>query len=168
MQATIVNHVAIEIDAPPEPVWQAIQDAYVEARKFREAGAIEAVDDPATVLAYRMRIGSGAQLDERIVRITELDHAERRLGAHADYLTQPPGGMSVFACYHAQALGPRRARYAIDCHARLDVAVPEGSDRAGVTATIAAMKSAFDAALLAYLGQVKASLEDHSPIHSPR
>ncbi|WP_077035910.1 hypothetical protein [Pelomonas sp. KK5] len=157
--ATIVNHVAIEIDAPPEAVWLAIQAAYVEARKFREAGAIEAVDDPATVLAYRMRIGEGAQLDERLVRITELDHAARRLSAHADYLTQPPGGMGVWACYHAQPHGAQGTRYAIDCHARLGVEVAQGSDRAAIAAAVAAMKAAFDASLLAYLGQVKASLE---------
>lgn len=159
--ATIVNHAAIQIAAPPDVVWRAIQEEYVEAKKFRAAGTIEALDDPAAVLSYRMRIHQEGQIDERVVRITERDHAARRLSAHADYLTVPAGGMGVWVTYQAHEipLEPGGTRYTIDSHARLGLDVPGEGNPADVGAAMAAMKAAFDTALLAYLERIKATLE---------
>ncbi|MDH0866506.1 hypothetical protein [Mitsuaria sp. GD03876] len=159
--ATIVNHVSLEIPAPPDAVWAAIQEEYVEARKFSGAGSIEPFDDPAAVRAYRMRVVQGEVVDEREVRITERDHAARRLSAYADYQTVPASGMGVWATYHAQEVPgeARRTRYAIDCHARLRVDVPDGAGTPEVQAAIAAMKAAFDTALLAYLERFRAQFE---------
>ena len=153
---TIVNHVAIEIAAPPDAVWRAIQEEYLEAKKFREAGTLQPLDDePGAVLGgYRMRMMHGEVVDDRIVRFTEIDHAARRLSAHADYLTVPAGGMGVWVTYHAQALPDGGTRYAIDSHARLQI-----EPSPDIAAAIASMKLSFDASLLAYLEKVKASLE---------
>lgn len=158
--ATLANHVAVEIAARPEAVWQLIQDEYVAARKFG-GGALEWLDDPAAVVSYRMRMEHGEAVDERIVRITERDHEARRLSAQADYLTLPAGGMGVWACYHAQEVpgSPGTTRYAIDCHARLGVEVPDGATREQIQAAVLAVKQGFDTALLAYLNHAKAMLE---------
>src|SRR4051812_3701744 len=73
IKVTMINHVAIEIAASPDSVWQAILDDYVEAKKFREMGAIDPLDDPAATLGgYRLRFEQdGAVVDERIIHFTE-------------------------------------------------------------------------------------------------
>lgn len=160
LMATIVNHVAVLIAAPVEAVWQTILEEYVEARKFREIGyAIVPLDDPAAVLGgYRMRLEEhGAAVDERICQITEYDEGARRLSLFADYLSMP-GGMLVYASYHAQETAGG-ARYAIDCHARISIEAPAGDTRADIAATISAMQAQFNAALSGYLESVKVKLE---------
>lgn len=155
---TMVNHVALDIAASPDLVWGAIVDDYIEAKKFREAGMIEPLDDPAALFGgYRMRIEQGGVVDERIVHITERDDAARRLSAAADYLSVP-GGMRVYATYHAQAAG-EGTRYAIDCHTQLTVDAPAGDVHAGVAAAIAEMTAGADAHLIAYLESIRARVE---------
>lgn len=158
ISATMVNHVAMDMAAPADAVWQTILDDYVEAKKFREYGIVEPLDDPAAVFGgYRMRFEQNGVVDERVVRITERDEAARRLSAAADYLSVP-GGMRVYATYHAQEIGDG-TRYAIDCHTQLLVEVPAGDARVGVAATLAEMAAGADTHLLAYLAAVKARVE---------
>ena len=71
ISATMVNHVAMDMAAPADAVWQAILDDYVEAKKFREHGTVAPLDDPAAVFGgYRMRFEQNGVVDERVVRIT--------------------------------------------------------------------------------------------------
>lgn len=160
MRVTIVNHVAADIACPPDTVWRAILDEYVEATKFREIGyAIEPLDEPAAHLGgYRMRFEQdGAVVDDRICRFSELDHGARRLSIFADYLSAPDG-MLVYATYHAaEAAGG--TRYHLDCHGTLAIEQPADAGRSEVAAAVAGMKSQFDAALISYLESVKAKLE---------
>nr|WP_316640432.1 hypothetical protein [uncultured Roseateles sp.] len=156
---TIVNHVAIDIKAPPEAVWRAIQEEYVEAKKFRQLGTLQPLDDPAAVLGgFRMRLEHEGVIDEREVRYTEIDHAARRLSVYADYLTVPVGGMGVWVTYQAQEV-PEGTRYAIDAHARLHVEVQEGGGKADIATAIDALTHSFDGSLRAYLEKVKAGFE---------
>ncbi|WP_447752525.1 hypothetical protein [Sphingopyxis fribergensis] len=156
---TMVNHVAMNMAAAPDAVWRAILDDYVEAKKFRELGAIEAIDDPAAVFGgYRMRFEQNGVVDERIVHITERDDAARRLSAAADYLSVP-GGMRVYATYHAQEIASG-TRYAIDCHTQLQIEAPAGDINAGVAATLAEMTAGADTHLVAYLASIKARVEE--------
>lgn len=156
---TMVNHVAMDMAAAPDVVWRAILDDYVEATKFRESGALETIDDPAAVFGgYRMRFELNGVVDERIVHITERDDAERRLSVAADYLSVP-GGMRVYATYHAQEIAGG-TRYAIDCHTQLRVDAPAGDIKAGTAATLAEMTAGADAHLVAYLASIKARVED--------
>jgi hypothetical protein len=153
--ATMVNHVALDIAAPPDLVWQAILDDYVEAKKFRALGVIRPLDDPGALFGgYSLRIEHEGVVDERIVRITERDDEARRLSAVADYLSVP-GGMRVYATYCAQAADDG-ARFTIDCHTQLHVAAPP--DR--LAATIAEMTAGADAHLVAYLEGIRARLEE--------
>lgn len=155
---TMVNHVAMDMAAPPDAVWDAILDDYIEARKFREVGTIEPIDDPAAVFGgYRMRFEKDGVVDERIVHITERDDAARRLSAAADYLSVP-GGMRVYATYHAQPVAGG-TRYAIDCHTQINIEAPAGDAKAGVAATLADMTAGADAHLVAYLESIKARVE---------
>lgn len=155
---TMVNHVAMDMAAPPDAVWRAILDDYIEAKKFREVGAIEPIDDPAAVFGgYRMRFERGGVVDERIVHITECDEGARRLSAVADYLSVP-GGMRVYATYQAQKAG-EGTRYAIDCHTQLRIDAPAGDVKAGVAATLAEMTAGADTHLVAYLESIKARVE---------
>ena len=158
ISATMVNHVAMDMAASANAVWQVILDDYVEATKFREYGAVEPLDDPAAVFGgYRMRFEQSGVVDERVVRITERDEAARRLSAAADYLSVP-GGMRVYATYHAQEIDGG-TRYTIDCHTQLSVDMPAGDARAGVAATLAEMTAGADRHLLAYLAAIKARVE---------
>ena len=155
---TMVNHVAMDIVATPDVVWRAILDDYVEAEKFRELGAIEPIDDPAALFGgYRMRLDQGGVVDERIIHITERDDTARRLSAAADYLSAP-GGMRVYATYHAQEISGG-TRYAIDCHTQLHIAMPAGDINAGVAAAVAEMATGADTYLVAHLENIKARLE---------
>lgn len=156
---TIVNHVALDIAASPDAVWRSILDEYVEAKKFREIYEVEPIDDPAAFLGgYRIRlVKDGAVVDDRIAQITERDETARRLSLFADYVSVP-GGLQVYATYHAQDTGGR-TRYALDCHARTSVETPDGGGRADVAAAAAEMSGHFDAALLDYLQGVKTRLE---------
>lgn len=155
---TMVNHVTMDMTAAPDAVWHAILDDYIEAKKFRDMGAIEPIDDPAALFGgYRIRFQQGDVVDERVVHITERDNAARRLSAAADYLSVP-GGMRVYACYHAQEISGG-TRYAIDCHTQLCVATPAGDINAGVAATVAALAADADTHLIAYLESIKTRLE---------
>lgn len=155
---TTVNHVAMEIAAPPDAVWRAILDEYVEARKFRELGTVEPIDDPAAIFGgYRTRIEQGSVIDERIVHITERDETTRRLSAYAEYLSVP-GGLYVHATYHAEPCDGG-TRYAADCYSRVSIDAPENGSRADVAKAVADMEAAADVHLLHYLESVKARLE---------
>ncbi len=155
---SMVNHVAMDMAAAPDTVWRAILDDYVEAKKFRELGVIETIDDPAAVFGgYRMRFEQNGVVDERIVHITERDEAARRLSAAADYLSVP-GGMRVYATYHAQEIAGG-TRYAIDCHTQLQIEAPAGDMHAGIAATLAEMTAGADTHLVAYLASIKARVE---------
>ena len=156
---TMVNHVAMDMAVAPDIVWRAILDDYVEAKKFSESGAIEAIDDPAAVFGgYRMRFEQNGVVDERIVLVTERDDAARRLSAAADYLSVP-GGMRVYATYHAQEIAGG-TRYAIDCHTQLQVEAPAGDIKAEIAATLAEMRAGADTHLVAYLASIKARVEE--------
>jgi len=158
ISATMVNHVAMDMAAPADAVWQAILDDYVEAKKFREHGTVAPLDDPAAVFGgYRMRFEQNGVIDERVVHITERDETARRLSAMADYLSVP-GGMRVYATYHAQEIHGG-TRYAIDCHAQLSVDMPAGDARASAAAKLAEMTAGADTHLLAYLTAIKARVE---------
>lgn len=160
IQVTIVNHVAVDIAASPEAVWQTILEEYIEAKKFREIGyTIEPLDEPAAYLGgYRMRFEQdGALLDDRICRVSERDEAEHRLSIFADYLSAPKG-MVVYATYHA-AKTSEGTRYHLDCHGTLGIDPPAGGGQAEVAATVAEMKTEFDTALAGYLNTIKARLE---------
>lgn len=155
---TMVNHVAMDIEAPPGSVWRVILDDYVHARKFRERGTVEPLDDPAAIFGgYRTRIEQDGVIDERIVHITERDEIRHRLSAAADYLSVP-GGMRVYATYHARA-ADGGTHYTIDCHAQFRIEAPADDVKAGVAATIAEMAAGADVQLLAYLESVKARVE---------
>lgn len=159
-RVTIVNHVAIDIAASPDAVWQTILDEYVEAKKFREIGyALEPLDDPAAPIGgYRMRLEQdGAVVDDRICHFTERDDAAHRLSIFADYLSMP-GGMTVHATYHAEAMAGG-TRYRLDCHSTLGIEQPAGAGRAEVAAAVGEMKAQFDAALIAYVESIKTKLE---------
>lgn len=155
---TMVNHVAMEISASPDAVWQVILDDYVNATKFREIGAVEPIDDPAALLGgYRTRIEhNGAIVDERIVHITERDEKARRVSAFADYLSVP-GGLQVYASYHARE-APGGTLYTIDCHSRPTIDVPAGGKDA-LMKLISTMQADADAHMIGYLEGVKARLE---------
>jgi hypothetical protein len=155
---TMVNHVAMDMAVAPDIVWRAILDDYVEAKKFRESGTVEAIDDPAAVFGgYRMRFEQNGVVDERIVLITERDEAARRLSAAAHYLSVP-GGMRVYATYHAEEIAGG-TRYAIDCHTQLRIEAPAGDIHAGIAATLAEMTVGADTHLVAYLASIKARVE---------
>lgn len=156
---TIVNHVAVDIARSPDALWRAILDDYVEATKFREVAEIEPIDDPSAVLGgYRMRLEHEGVVDRRDIHFTEHDETARRLSIFADYLTVPAGGMRVWVTYQAQEI-PSGARYAIDCHTRLNIEAPAGGAKSDIAAAVAEMKTNFDVGLIAYLERVKAGLE---------
>jgi hypothetical protein len=157
---TIVNHVAIDIARPPDPVWATIVETYAKGRKFSDIGyTIEPLDEPSAYLGgYWMRFEQdGAVVDERLCRVTELDDASRRLSMAADYLCVP-GGMTVYASYHAQA-DRGGTRLAIDCHSSLSLEAPADGCGPAVKAAVAAMTEQYGAALAAYLASVKSTLE---------
>lgn len=157
---TIVHHAAIDIAASADAAWQAILDDYVDARKFRETGyAIEPIDDPAAPLGgYRIRIEQdGVVVDERICHITERDDAARRLSMFADYLSIP-GGMQVYATYHAQD-AEAGSRYALDCHSSLPTSLFVSDAETEIGAAVAGMTAQAEAGLIHYLEGVKTRLE---------
>lgn len=158
IRVTIVNHVAVDIAAPPAAVWQTILDEYIEAKKFREIGyAIEPLDDPAAYLGgYHMHLEQdGAVVDERLCHVTERDDTAHRLSMYADYLA---GGMIVYATYHAEDI-PGGTRYRLDCHSTLGIARPADASRAGIAAAVGETRAQFDAALTGYLESIKTKLE---------
>lgn len=153
----MINHVASDIAASPDLVWQAIVSEYVEGEKFRNQGTVTPLDDPAVPLgSYRLRIEVGEAVDERVVQITERDEAARRLSIFADYLSVP-GGMHVYASYRAHGDGDH-ARFSIDAHSRLAVEVPAKGSGA-LPAVLAAFKSQADEHLTAYAEQIRSRLE---------
>ena len=159
LKVTMINHVGVDIAASPDAVWQAILEEYIEMKKFREVARIESIDDPAAALGgYHMLVEKdGVVVDERIIHITERDEAARRLSLYADYL-KIPGGMQVYATYHAQT-APGGARFQIDCHSRVPIEAPVGGARADVAAALAGTAVEADKHLAAYLDSVKARLE---------
>lgn len=157
---TMVNHVAMDIAASPDAVWRTIVEDYLEAKKFQnDGGEIEPFVDPGAVFgSYQIRFEhEGAVVDERIVRITELDGTARRLSATADYLSFP-GGMKVYATYHAEEVAGA-TRYKIDCHTLVHIEVPEGDGQAGIARALAETTAAADGYLVAYLESIKPRVE---------
>lgn len=157
---TMVNHVAMDIAASPDAVWRTIVEDYLEAKKFQnEGGEIEPFVDPGAVFgSYQIRFEhEGAVVDERIVRITELDGTARRLSATADYLSFP-GGMKVYATYHAEEVAGA-TRYKIDCHTLVHIEAPEGDGQAGIARALAETTAAADGYLVAYLESIKRRVE---------
>lgn len=149
--ATIVNHVAVDIAASADAVWNVILDEYIEANKFRSSGyQIETIQDQAAALGgYRIVYEQdGKVLDERICHVTERDDSARRLSMFADYLSVP-GGLQVYATYQARQ-APDGATYTLDCHARMNV--DAGAD-------IAELTMQFDGGLVDYLNSVKTRVE---------
>ncbi|MDT9599929.1 SRPBCC family protein [Sphingosinicella rhizophila] len=158
---TMVNHVAVDMAAAPDAVWKLILEEYVEAKKFQEGGySIESIDDPAAIHGgYIMRLWKdGIKLDERICHITERDEAARRLSLYADYVAIP-GGMQVYATYHARESAGGGTRYALDCHSRIGIEVPADATRSDVATMIATFTKQADGALYDYLNSVKAKAE---------
>lgn len=157
IRVVMVNHAAQDINVSPDDLWCAIVEDYVAAGKFRTEGTVEALDDPSALYGgYRLCLNRESIVDERIVRITERDEAARRLSAVADYLSVP-GGMRVFATYHAQER-LNGARFSIDCHAELGIATPP--DR--LEAKLNGMRIEAHAQLASYLASVRSRLEDAS------
>ncbi|MFC9250433.1 SRPBCC family protein [Amycolatopsis thailandensis] len=153
---TIVNHVAIDIEAAPDAVWRVILDEYVEASKFRKAGySIEPLDGSESVFGgYRMRLEeNGTAVEERVVRITERDETAHRLSVFADYVVDPDGPMRVHATYHARE-SERGTQYTLDCHA--DIALDAS---ANVAASVEEWTKQAEVGLLQYLGTIKAAIE---------
>lgn len=157
--ATIVNHVAIDIAAAADAVWGAIIEEIVEAKGFRAVGTVMPLDGPAAPLGgLRLHLhDADGSLDERIVHFTERDDAARRLSIFADFLSVP-GGMKVYASYHAQET-PDGARFAIDCHASVEIDVPVEATGAYVAAMIAEQTANYDEALAANLQKVRKQLQ---------
>ncbi|WP_077035779.1 SRPBCC family protein [Pelomonas sp. KK5] len=166
VQVTVVNHVAVDIAAPVEAVWQKIVASFVEGRRWRETGftVTPIDDDPAAVLGgYRMRLERpDASVDERIVHVSERDDGARRLSLFVDFVSVP-GGLLVFASYQALPDGDGRARYTIDCHTRMGV---EG--RGDVATAVEQMRIHSQRYLEDYLGGVKQRLEQQQPLGEPR
>lgn len=160
LPVTIVNHVAIDIAATPDTLWRAILEDYIGGTKFSSSGyVIDPLDEPQTPLGgYRMRLSKdGAVVDDRVVRVTERDDADRRLSIHADYLSIP-GGFQVYVTYQAQPTADG-CRYLLDCHTQMTLEPPDGDLRAGMAREIAKTKAEFDAALMPYFAKVKKKLE---------
>ncbi|MDT9598758.1 SRPBCC family protein [Sphingosinicella rhizophila] len=157
--ATIVNHVAIDIDAPAEAVWDVIIEQFVDAKGFRSIGTVTDLDDLSAPLGgYHIRLDLADDgPDERVARITERNDAARRLSLFADYLSVP-GGMCVYATYHAQEV-PGGARFALDCHTSVQLDLPADASRADVAATIEERTASYDEALAERLEKMKARLE---------
>lgn len=157
--ATIVNHVAIDIAAPADAVWQTIIDELVEAKGFRGHGAVIPLSGPDAPLGgYRVTFeDDDGALDERVARITERDNAARRLSICADFLSVP-GGMRVYATYHAQDTAGG-ARFAIDCHTCESLDVAAGAGQADVAASVAKKAAFYDRALAERLQKTKERLE---------
>ena len=158
--ATTVNHVTVGITAPPEKVWQAILDDYVRAEKFKVPGyAVEPVSDPGAVLGgYHIRLVKDGVIDDRVIHITERDDRACRLSLWAQYRDDPDGVTDVFATYHAQE-APSGTRYALDCHARLAIDIPEHASEDHVAATLARVTAESENYLFAYLEGVRAQVE---------
>jgi hypothetical protein len=157
LRTTIVNHVAVDIDAPPDAVWAAIVEDYVEAKKFGESYVMTPLDDPAALLGgWHMRMEKvGAVIDERVMHYTERDDGAHRLSISADYVSVP-NGMQVYATYQAHA-APGGARYTVDCHTNLDImALAPGREPAQ---SVPEMKVHFETALMQFLEGVKSRLE---------
>jgi hypothetical protein len=154
--ATIVNHVAIDIAADADAVWQVILHEIVEARSFRDLNAMTALDDPNVPLGgYRTTLDDGeGGIDERVIHVTERDEAARRVSVRADFVSDP-GGTQVYATYQARET-PGGACFTIDCHTRLELDVPDGAD---VGAIIARDTAHYDTEMTARLEKVKTRLE---------
>lgn len=159
VSVTMVNHVALDIDASPDEIWHVVLNDYLEMKALRDSGAVETLDDPAAIFGgYRICLEQGGTVDERIIHITERDEDGRRLSLTADYLSFP-GAMRVYATYHAQETASG-TRYAIDCHTQARIDVPGKGAREEVAQALAEMTAGADAHLLAYLAGVKARIEE--------
>jgi hypothetical protein len=163
VQVTLVNHVAVDIAAPPHVVWLEIVDCFVQGRRWRETDfAVTPIDDPAAVLGgYRMRLERpDGTVDERVVHVSERDGASRRLSLFVDFVSVPDG-LLVFASYQAHACADDYSRYTIDCHTRM--AVDAQSD---IASAVEQMKTHSDRYLTDYLAGVRHRLEQ--PPGEPR
>jgi hypothetical protein len=154
--ATIVNHVAIDILAGADAVWQVILHEIVEAKTLRDLNAVTTLDDPDVPLGgYRTTLDNGeGGVDERVIHVTERDEAARRLSVRADFVSDP-GGNQVYATYQAREI-PGGACFTIDCHTSLALDVPDGTD---VGAIIARDTAHYDTEMTARLEKVKKRLE---------
>ena len=158
LSITMVNHVALQINASPDRVWRVILDDYVEQKALRKHGTVEPIDDPAAAFGgFRTRFEQNGAVQEQIIHITERDDAARRLSLMVDYLPAP-GGIRVYATYHARETDGGTC-YTIDCHTQAPIETPAGGTRTDVSHALTGMTAAADAHMLAYLQSVKARLE---------
>ena len=158
MVVTIVNHLAVDVDARPDILWGIIRSHFVEPVSDDPNIAFELLVDPAASLgAYRRKqFTDGVLVDDRITHITEIDEAARRLSLFGDFVSVP-GGAHVFATYQAQERG-EGARYTIDCHTRLALD-PTASGHDTIEVAMAATKAGFETHLDGYMSGVKAKAE---------
>ncbi len=156
---TIVNHATIDIAVPPEIVWQAIQEHFVDTATLAKAGySVALLDNPAVPAGgYHMRKEVDGEIDERVVHITENDSAARRLSLFANYRSALDG-LLIYVTYHARDTASG-ACYSIDCHSQLGIAAPAGGAEADVAATIEGLKSQSAEHLMGYLERLKQTLE---------
>lgn len=160
--ATIVNHAMIAIAATPASVWEVILEQFVDVERLGEFGVVTPLDDHTAPLGgYHMQLDLGeGKTDRRIVRITEYDPVELRLSLFADFLSVP-GGMKAYITYHAQSVA-EGARFAVDCHLRLQLDVPDGATRADVVDMIAEKTASGDEQLAQHMKAVRSRLEGQS------
>lgn len=114
-----VNHVTVDVAASADDLWRVIVAEYVEAEKFRDEGYT--LEPLAEMPGYRMYLDrAGGREDERVVHLTEVDDAARRVSLFARYVDDPDGVVAVVASYQAQPTATG-CRYALDSHALLEL-----------------------------------------------
>lgn len=146
---TIVNHVAADLAASPDAIWNLIVESFADGSKFGESGYEIGPTEDVVLGGFRMkRVKDGAVVDDRIVHVTERDEAARRLSMFADYLSEP-GGLQVYVTYQAHAI-PNGARYTLDCHSRMKI--DGGADLA---AAVAAKHAEFQVALEGFFARLE-------------
>ena len=159
---TVVCRVSVDIACSPERLWQTIESRYAQGEKFSGSGyTIERFEDAAAYLgAYRMALSKdGVIVDDRIVRVSEIDEAARRISLHGQYLSESSHGLDVYASYQALPIATG-ARFAIDCHAHYSRWPQPSEDPAELRAAIEDMKATSAAGLEQFMTRVKAELEE--------
>ena len=154
---TVVSHVAVNIEVPPDVLWKTISSDLLSLEAWRNAGyGVASLSDAAVPLGgYRLTKKAGQNVvDERIVHVIERDEQARRLSLFSEHLSEP-GGLSVHATYHVRDT-PSGASCAIDCHTRIGLQIAEEADVPGL---IGDMREQSEAHLLAYLERVRLTLE---------
>jgi hypothetical protein len=163
VRVTLVNHHQVDIDQSTDRVWADILDTYLTGSKFKASGyeVTPLKDDlSAPQGGYRimLRNDQGEPVDERITRVTEIDHAARRLSLSADYLLPAETALVVYASYQALPIATG-ARYHLDCHSSMTLAVGPDDDAASVAAKMAESHTQAGAYVDASLKAIKARLE---------